>query len=84
MFAEEVIPNADTGSVVGRGRLVTAGGTRREESMLEIHQVSVGDQAPTGVYANHQPTDSSPNGENSSACNNEELTDVNDGPRGKS
>lgn len=38
------------------------------ESMLEIHQVSVGDAAPTGVYANHRPTDSSPNGENSSTA----------------
>lgn len=67
VFAEGVTPKS---AVVGRGRLVTAGGTRREESTLEIHQVSVGAGAPTGVYANHQPTDSSPNGENSSARNN--------------
>lgn len=40
--------------------------TRREESVLEIQQVSVGDKAPTGVHANRQPVNSSPNGENSS------------------
>lgn len=63
---------------------MTAGDSGREELMLEIHQVSVGDKAATGVYANQQPTDSSPNGENSSGRNNEQLTDENDGPRGKS
>lgn len=46
---------------------MTGGGVkRREQSVLEIHQVSVGDKAPTGVHANPQPVDSSPNGENSS------------------
>lgn len=39
---------------------------RREQSVLEIHQVSVGDKAPTGVHANRQPANSSLNGENSS------------------
>lgn len=32
----------------------------KEQSMLEIHLVSVGDKALTGVYANHQRMDSSP------------------------
>lgn len=67
-LAEAVTPKADTGSGLGRGRPLTAGGFTREESMLEIAQVSVGDEAPTDVYANHQPTDSSPNGKNSSAA----------------
>lgn len=56
-----------TEGAVGRGRLVTGGEvTRREQSVLEIQQVSVGDKAPTGVHANRQPANSSPNGENSS------------------
>lgn len=46
---------------VRKRRLVTGGEMNsKEQSMLEIHLVSVGDKALTGVYANHQRMDSSP------------------------
>lgn len=52
----ETLPDCDergTEDAAGRGRLVSGGEVRsREESVVEIQQVSVGDKAPTGVHAN--------------------------------